>query len=269
MMEILHQQALRAARNHRKAEADLVGILIRIEDCRGFEVFGRTSLFAYAQKDLGLSEPLAQLLIYVGRKCREVPELLEAIENGELTVSKSKTIVPVIDRKNFAKWIGIAKRVSTRNLERAVAAEQPSTTTRESIRYKGKGARIAVDLDEEGLNALQRSREILAQKKSAPVNMADSIKATSIRFIEQNDPVAKADRATRKTIHVNGKSSRKHKVHHRDRGQCQFRLPTGELCGASQWLHIHHIKPRAEGGTDDPENLITLCSSHHRQVHKH
>ena len=31
--------------------------------------------------------------------------------------------------------------------------------------------------------------------------------------------------------------------------------------------HIHHIKPRCEGGSDDKSNLILLGPSHHRQLH--
>lgn len=33
-------------------------------------------------------------------------------------------------------------------------------------------------------------------------------------------------------------------------------------------LEIHHIKPVAEGGGDEPENLITLCHSCHLKRHE-
>ena len=28
-------------------------------------------------------------------------------------------------------------------------------------------------------------------------------------------------------------------------------------------VHAHHIIPLSQGGTDDPENLISLCAAHH------
>ena len=28
-------------------------------------------------------------------------------------------------------------------------------------------------------------------------------------------------------------------------------------------VHAHHIKPRSQGGSDDPSNLISLCAAHH------
>jgi 5-methylcytosine-specific restriction endonuclease McrA len=40
-------------------------------------------------------------------------------------------------------------------------------------------------------------------------------------------------------------------------------------CGhdAIKHLTVHHIIPRCEGGTDDPENLETLCWRCHSKVH--
>ena len=38
-------------------------------------------------------------------------------------------------------------------------------------------------------------------------------------------------------------------------------------CCGSTIEHFHHIKPRHEGGSDTPENLIGLCNSCHLKVH--
>ena len=35
-----------------------------------------------------------------------------------------------------------------------------------------------------------------------------------------------------------------------------------------RFSHIHHIKHREDGGTNEPENLVLLCSFHHRLVHR-
>lgn len=43
-----------------------------------------------------------------------------------------------------------------------------------------------------------------------------------------------------------------------DRGRCQV---TG--CPSRLELHIHHIKPRSQGGQHSPGNLVTLCDFHH------
>jgi hypothetical protein len=39
-------------------------------------------------------------------------------------------------------------------------------------------------------------------------------------------------------------------------------------CLPPRWSHIHHLKHREDGGTNEPENLVLLCSFHHRLVHR-
>lgn len=53
---------------------------------------------------------------------------------------------------------------------------------------------------------------------------------------------------------------RKSKVLERDNGVCL-------RCGATDNLEVHHIIPAAHGGTDDLENLATLCKECHRIAH--
>ena len=41
-------------------------------------------------------------------------------------------------------------------------------------------------------------------------------------------------------------------------------------CGATdEELHVHHILPLSQGGTHDPDNLITLCRRCHANMHPH
>ena len=39
-------------------------------------------------------------------------------------------------------------------------------------------------------------------------------------------------------------------------------------CGRTPFLEVHHIKPRHQGGSNCPENLVTLCASCHRLWHE-
>tara|TARA_B110000211_G_scaffold195213_1_gene223751 strand:+ start:49 stop:537 length:489 start_codon:yes stop_codon:yes gene_type:complete len=40
------------------------------------------------------------------------------------------------------------------------------------------------------------------------------------------------------------------------------------MCGDVKNLDHHHIIAKVNGGTDDPENLITLCQEHHGKLHQ-
>ena len=62
-------------------------------------------------------------------------------------------------------------------------------------------------------------------------------------------------------------SSVKHGVSIRDGGQCTYVHSSGKRCEERRWLHVHHVRCVSEGGRDDIDNLVTLCSSHHRVVH--
>ena len=58
-----------------------------------------------------------------------------------------------------------------------------------------------------------------------------------------------------------GYSSRRSAILHRDNYICQ-------CCGKKNCrLEVHHIKFRRDGGTNDEENLITLCEDCHKGVH--
>lgn len=53
--------------------------------------------------------------------------------------------------------------------------------------------------------------------------------------------------------------SLKDKIRERDDYTCQ-------VCGSGLNLHVHHIIPRKWGGTNETENLITLCASCHNAI---
>jgi 5-methylcytosine-specific restriction endonuclease McrA len=47
----------------------------------------------------------------------------------------------------------------------------------------------------------------------------------------------------------------------RDSWRCQ-------LCGSMQHLQVHHFKYRSQSGSDEEQNLITLCAQCHEQAHR-
>jgi hypothetical protein len=52
-------------------------------------------------------------------------------------------------------------------------------------------------------------------------------------------------------------------LYRRDHGTCRF-----PGCGASSWLHAHHVNYWDNGGETRLDNLVSLCSFHHHQVHE-
>jgi hypothetical protein len=267
--EILHQRALTAANQVHRSEVELVGILQQIDHCKGFKEMGFASLFVYATEALGLSEECAFKVIRVERKAFEVPQLKAALESGKFTLSKAVVISSVINPENQAHWLDMARTRTKRELEKLVAEAHPERPKPEKFREQGNGmVRLELSVTEEVFELLQRSQELLAQKRGEHPSMAEVLGALAVSYVKREDPVAKAARNAHKTVPGDSSSQRHHHVHLRDRGRCQYKLPSGKICGQRRWLHVHHLKPRAHGGTDEPDNLVTLCSAHHRMVHE-
>jgi 5-methylcytosine-specific restriction endonuclease McrA len=49
-------------------------------------------------------------------------------------------------------------------------------------------------------------------------------------------------------------------VLNRDGWRCQ-------ICGCLQRLQVHHLKLRSQSGSDEEQNLITLCADCHARIH--
>lgn len=74
------------------------------------------------------------------------------------------------------------------------------------------------------------------------------------------------DRTTRAVSHVAAAQdvapAVRRAVLRRDHHRCQ--VPG---CTHTGWVDIHHLETRADGGTHDASNLITLCAAHHLALH--
>ena len=304
----IHQQALHCAKAFHRAESELLSILQQVDAEKVYRHFGYSSLFVYATQALRLSESNAYAFIAVSRKSFEVPQIAEAIAKGTLTVSKAKRVTSVILPENQKEWIEKAQSLSQRDLEREVVKHHPKAAVRERfvpIAENRSALHLAISDSLEG--QLKRAQDILSQNKKRPVGLEEALEEITKLFLEKKDPLLKAERvfnkATRKTMNkkvaVNGtlvktpsvrtseahsqqplqkidtngddwiKASRRrgipaavrHQVNLRDRGKCG-------VCQSSRWLEFHHRTPVSRGGPDTPENLVTLCSAHHRMRHE-
>ena len=101
----VHERLVRAAKLFKRAESELLEAVQKAESLKLFRCFGYSSLFSYVVGELGLSENVAFMVINVGRKAEQVPELKQAIQQGELSLSKAKKITSVITAANQAEWL--------------------------------------------------------------------------------------------------------------------------------------------------------------------
>ncbi len=148
----------------------------------------------------------------------------------------------------------------TQLVEQALAADPVAAE-------RGDVGRLALVIDTEALEALTEPEPeaesggecTLAGVRVAPVvarRWACDIRAS---VILQHDGHVRDEGRTRRTPNRRLRRA----LQRRDRGMCRF-----PGCGASSWLHAHHIVHWADGGSTDLHNLVSLCGFHHHLVHE-
>jgi 5-methylcytosine-specific restriction endonuclease McrA len=256
---------------------------------------------------MGFSGPVAGCFITVARKAREIPELSRAIESRSLSTHKASRIVSVLTKENSGPLIEFAKVHSKREIDFEVARLSPKPVSRDVIKpVSGDTARVHSNLSTENLEMLERAKVIHAQNGLPDDHNAVMGRALN-RYLDLIDPVRKAKRAIarkkrREAILEDGKIARctnsvrnpaceklgpahcsdsvdrpvrkkltaadKNAVFARDEGRCTHRGLDGKRCNSDRWIDVHHIIGVAQGGTNHPSNLTTLCSTHHDLAHQ-
>jgi hypothetical protein len=275
---LLHERALHLSQQHANLEFARVENLIQIEASRVHLAFGK-KMFIYATEILGMDAAVAYSYISIARACVKFHELKKALSEGSLTISKAARLVSALGKENAKELINFAKTHSKRDIEDEIAKRNPKAGTRDRVRP------LNADFDELKVRLPKSVSKDLrrVQALNPSLDLAATIQAMIEFYLERKDPVRKAERAKsleeRKQQRQRQKFSpgrkrtpltaaQQHTVHRRDRGQCAFLGPDGKRCGDDRWTEIHHVIPVHLGGTNDPDNLTTLCSFHHDLVHQ-
>jgi hypothetical protein len=271
-------KATNLAKEHLRTEGALLSVLIEMRRRKLFAALNYSGIFDYCERRLSLSRAQAYYFEAVAEKSEDVPQIKQAVEQGELTLSQARRILPVITKENHTEWVQKAKSLPQKELEREVTAVNPKAHVNEKIRPVAKELselKVAVDpKTEENLAAL---KEILSQKHGKPATLAEVVawaaEVTRTRF----DPVKKAERtravSSRKSAPAPRPGRRpipaavQHSIMRRDDMRCTYFSPDGRRCEQKRWLERHHQIEVARGGLNTVENLRLLCRAHHDLVH--
>lgn len=286
----IHERALRLAKAHRKIEAQLIHALQEVDRAKIFKKLGQPSLFAYATRVLGLSEPLAYAFITVARKCKEIDQLQAAIDSEQLSVSKAVRITSSLTKESAPELITFAKIHSSKEIDFEMARRNPKSQTKSLVKPLSEDlVEIKLTVSKATYEKLSRARSLEAQKQKNS-KMENVLEAVLDNYLHHHDPVKKAERAKQKTKPCSSKvmeernlrekspsiaarripltAEQKHAVFRRDQGKCTHVNASGQRCNQDRWIEVHHIIPVSQGGSNKLENLTILCSSHHDLAHQ-
>lgn len=157
-------------------------------------------------------------------------------------------MVSSLNSDNAHELISFAKAHSLREIDFKIAEGNPEKTVYDKITPLSKDhIELRCRLSKSTLEKLKR-----AQVKPVKVKIGQNSVKQSFRSTPR-EPLTAAQ---------------KHAVAIRDQGKCTHIDLTGRRCNQDRWTDTHHIIPVNKGGTNDPENLTTLCSYHHDLVHQ-
>jgi len=229
----IHQKLVQAVKNLRKNEAEILDLIAQADQTKDFLMLMQyPSLFSYCVKGIGLTEAETCNFLALYKKSKEIPALTEAIQSGEVSVSKLRHICPVINQENQKLWIEKAKSETNKKLIDEVAKE---TLERKDPVKKAERA------------------EARDKKKEADNENGENG--------SESEPVSRQERKAlpKRIVHA---------IHQRDRGQCCYFGVGQNRCKSRYRVEIHHITPLSRGGQDTIENLVTLCHDHHKLIHE-
>lgn len=300
-LKLIHEKALTLSQIYKKSEADLLDVIIEVRNHKIYRYFECTSIFEYCVKILKLDPGIVYGLTAVAKKIAEVPELKEKIKEGTFNVSTARRITSVLTAENKTEWFEKAESLTQKKLEREVAKVNPKAEVKEKASYlSSKRVRLELGLDEKEMLKLRRIQDLESQKRQHSVSLEEVLKVMAEVYLTKHDPVEKAKRAevrrrdqkstpyqtcepktqtplTLQEINFSARinsrrtripSQKLHQVHLRDKGQCQhMNSHTHERCRNMRFIEIHHKVPLSRGGGHELQNLITLCSEHHKIEH--
>jgi hypothetical protein len=152
----------------------------------------------------------------------------------------------------------VAKREARESADTDAALIVAKCDARESVRSKGVSAAAKCDPHE---GAHTGDASVVAKRDAREDAHMDASVGVEGECVRARVRPAR-DRKSRRAKQTIPPATRR-TVLRRDQQRCA--VPG---CRNSQFLDVHHIQPRSEGGGNDADNLITLCGAHHRAGHR-
>ena len=95
----LDEKAKGLAVDYLRTEGLLLSVLIEMRRREVFATLNYSGIFEYCVNRLNLSRAQAYYFKTVAEKSEEVPEIKQAVVQGELTLSQARRIVPVVSER--------------------------------------------------------------------------------------------------------------------------------------------------------------------------
>ncbi|MBZ0119759.1 MAG: hypothetical protein K8H88_22410 [Sandaracinaceae bacterium] len=282
-------------------DCELGDALLAVYRLSAHRVLGYGSFREYAERILGWTGRQTEERLRVALALEDLPALREALSTGVLSFSAVRELTRVATHESEHEWMAAAEHRSVREIERLVsgrsAGDRPSDPPEPSAERK----RIALNVSAQAFAVWEEARERLTRERGGRVDDDALVMELAMRALGGGRDAGKSayqiaitscehcgraeQRAGAESVVVepvvleaarcdaqvvaDGRATQtipprvRRAVVLRHRRRCG--VPG---CSHAAFVDLHHVKPRSEGGTHDPDLLIPLCTAHHTHVHE-
>lgn len=302
-----HEALSRLAEQRAAADAEEGRWLLRAARAATHVHLGMGSFVEYCERLFGYRPRTTVERLRVAEALEGLPLLSQALEQGRITWSAVRELTRVAVSATEAEWLALASGKTLRQIEELVAGKRagdpPSATpdlkaVRHVLRFEVSAETFA--LFREALAELRRRSDAALEDDAALLEMARQLlgesrepgrssyqvvlsvcpacstgrQAGNGQLVPVGTEVVEmaqcdAQRVPSEHAHVDERAKQdippalRRAVLLRDEQCC--RVPG---CRNAVFLDVHHIQLRSDGGRHEAGNLITVCSAHHRAIHR-
>ena len=288
----LHQLAKKSAGTITRYRALLGRLLLAIERTDAYLEHGCSSGVHYAVLQLGLPLKEARRLMLVSRELESLPYLRMLANDGQISWSKLREIVRVATQETEQQWGELCRKRTYAEIEALVVRSQRGEIPSDQPTRRAPRSQLQFHFEADQMAVLERGLQLMCQLSGRALGMAEAIELVFAEKLAEHpvdeQQLARVRREATQDLQwtdlinaetegcpgsddiqiVNPKSRvptkvQRRKILRRD-GHC-CAVPG---CQNTLWLDIHHVIYFADGGLTVSENLITLCTKCHRNVHE-
>ena len=289
------RQLRRIAARRAALDAETAHWLLVARRARAHEALGFATFLEYVERRLGYAPHTAIERLRVAEALEMLPATRDALTSGRASYTAIREISRIATPETEAAWLDASEDKTVREVEMLVRGHKRGDlpTDPADPDLEPRTLRLALSPDVYGLflqtrrhledvtgerlsdndllramcqAALAGGSETQQARPEMVLTVCENCERGQLDVAGQTLDVApavvaevKCDVAGTKDV---PRGTRKN-VWQRDRRRC-----TVPGCRGSRFLHLHHIVPRAEGGSHDPINLTLLCTAHHRAHHE-
>jgi hypothetical protein len=288
----LHLQTVTRSETERMSTIAVLWHLRENERRLLYAKMGYRDLKEYCVKELKYTEGSAWRRISAMRLLKEIPEIEEKIQAGELNLTQMsmaqahfREVKSSLSEKK--KILLELESQSIQSTERVLAEKKPEgwteTFLKESTKaQRGGNVELTVTLDLELQRELNEI-EILLGKKHSKLELLRFLAKHTLEALKKKVSPKQHKAQPLRNPHEGAESfkvgvaSKSHLVSRhvpvhtrravtlRDQHRCQYQDPrTGNKCEARLNLQLEHVHPFGKGGEHALDNLQLLCANHNR-----